>query len=322
MTSRRTNRSSRKAGTEFSLIRDYFSGHPPFHSETRLGIGDDAALLELADDEQLVVSIDTMVEGVHFFPDVDPAALGHKLLAVNLSDLAAMGAEPRWATLALTLPESDPVWLQPFSQGLFDLARQHRVDLVGGDTTRGPLTLTLQIHGVVPKGEAVSRSGARPGDLIAVTGALGAAGHVLQRLLKGQEAEQIRHYLERPQPQLAAGLLLRGRATSMIDLSDGLLADLGHILQRSGVGGWLDLPTIPIHPALAELPQAEQLDLALTAGDDYQLCFTLPPAEWDEVHHGLSEIGVESGVVGKIEAGEGLRWEGGWHPGNRGYQHF
>lgn len=317
-----TSRSSKKRGGEFSLIRDYLSNRPHYHPETRLGIGDDAALLQVPEGHQLVVSIDTMVEGVHFFKGTDPTALGHKLLAVNLSDLAAMGAEPRWATLALTLPENNPAWLQRFSQGLFALADQYQVDLVGGDTTRGPLTLSLQIHGIVPEGKAVTRSGAEPGDLIGVTGRLGAAGYALQQLQRDEPAESLRHHLERPVPQIEAGLQLRDYATAMVDLSDGLLADLGHITERSGVGAQLDLDAIPIDPALLHLDRAQQLDLALTAGDDYQLGFTLP-ARFKEIVSGrLQRVGCGCYLIGEIQAGSGVHWDGGWQPAAEGYQHF
>ncbi len=316
------SRSSRKRGGEFSLIRDHFSNRPHYHPETRLGIGDDAALLQLPEGHQLVVSIDTMVEGVHFLRRTDPAALGHKLMAVNLSDLAAMGAEPRWATLALTLPENDPEWLQQFSRGLFTLADRYKVDLVGGDTTRGPLTLTLQIHGIVPEGKVITRSGAQPGDLIGVTGSLGTAGYALQKLQQGEAAEGIRHCLEKPTPQIEVGLQLRGHATAMVDLSDGLLADLGHITQRSGVGAQLNLSAIPIDPALSYLDRAQQLEFALTAGDDYQLCFIFPEQLKARVEEQLRKVGCEWSVVGKIREGSGILWDEEWQPATEGFQHF
>ena len=316
------SRSNKKGASEFSLIREHFSNQTPHHSETQLGIGDDAALLQVPAGHQLAVSMDTMVEGVHFLKGTDPAALGHKLLAVNLSDLAAMGAEPRWATLALTLPESDPVWLQKFSQGLFAEAERYKVDLVGGDPTRGPLTLTLQIQGIVPNGKAITRSGAQPGDLICVTNTLGVAGYALQQLQQGEMAEAIRHHLEKPTPQVEAGLQLRDHATAMIDLSDGLLADLGHIMERSGVGAHLNLDTIPVDPALAHLSREEQLNFALTAGDDYQLCFTVPPELKEKVDEQLQVMECAWSVVGEIQIEGGLHWEEEWQPVTEGYQHF
>lgn len=316
------SRSSKKGASEFSLIREHFSNQTPHHSETLLGIGDDAALLQVPEGHQLVVSMDTMVEGVHFLKGTDPAALGHKLLAVNLSDLAAMGAEPRWATLALTLPENDPEWLQQFSQGLFALADQYKVDLVGGDTTRGPLTLTLQIHGTVPNGKAITRSGAQPGDLICVTNTLGAAGYALKQLQQDGVAESIRHYLEKPIPQVEAGIQLRDHATAMIDLSDGLLADLGHIIQRSEVGAQLNLDAIPVDSALSHLSREEQLNLSLTAGDDYQLCFTIPNLQKEAVTARLQTVDCMWSVVGAIQAKSGIYWEDEWQPATVGYQHF
>lgn len=315
---------SRKNANEFDLIRDYFSGRSPFHSETLLGIGDDAALLVVPEGHQLVVSVDTMVEGVHFLPDTDPEALGHKLLAVNLSDLAAMGATPRWATLAITLPEQNPDWLASFSSGLFALAERFQVDLVGGDTTRGPLTLTLQIHGTVPEGEAVRRDGAQVGDLIVVTNQLGAAGYALQQLQQGEMAEEIRHTLERPIPQLEAGQILRQQAHAMVDISDGLLADLGHILQQSGVGAEIDLQAIPIHPALYSVALDKQLDFALTAGDEYQLCATIPGDALESVQQQFSAYEIGCSVVGAVVEGEGIQWREGqqWFPSRQGFQHF
>ncbi|MBT3197343.1 MAG: thiamine-phosphate kinase [Gammaproteobacteria bacterium] len=321
-----TNRkSSIKVDTEFSLIERYFAGRDSYHSDTLLSVGDDAALLQIPQNHQLVLSVDTLVEGTHFLKGADPEALAHKLLAVNLSDLAAMGAEPRWATLALTLPEVDSQWLDHFSRGLFLLAERYQIDLVGGDTTRGPLTLTLQIHGIIPLSAEVRRRGAKPGEQICVTNSLGAAGFALQQLLEGEGGASVavlQQPLDRPTPQIEAGLLLRNHATAMIDISDGLLADLGHILEQSGVGAWLELDAIPIHPYLLDLPRVQQLTLALTAGEDYQLCFTLSPERLEEVANGLAEIGCEMSVVGEIRSQSGLHWEGEWRPEKEGFQHF
>ncbi|HIJ35222.1 MAG TPA: thiamine-phosphate kinase, partial [Gammaproteobacteria bacterium] len=198
----------------------------------------------------------------------------------------------------------------------------YQIDLVGGDTTRGPLTLTLQAHGVVPVGKAIRRDGAQAGDLICVTNRLGAAGYALQQLQQGQEAANIRHHLERPMPCVEAGLRLRGYASAMVDVSDGLLADLEHILQRSGVGAKLDLESIPFHPALAELSVEQQLNFALVAGDEYQLCFTLPQEAYPLLCRELEEIAVPITVVGEVEKGNQLKWSGDWSPASRGYQHF
>lgn len=316
---------SSQGDDEFSLIENHFYRAEKYHPETILGIGDDASLLQIPAGKQLVVSIDTMVEGVHFLQDTSPEALGHKLMAVNLSDLAAMGATPVWATLALTIPENDPEWLSRFSRGLFAQADRYKVDLVGGDTTRGPLTLTLQIHGLVPEGSAVRRDGAKTGDLVCVTNSLGAAALALKLVQQGEGAEEVINYLEHPTPRVEAGVILREYATSMIDISDGLLADIGHILERSGVGAAIDLGAIPIHPSLSILPTAEErLELAVTAGDDYELCFTIPEHELLNVEKLLSDIGVTQSVIGVINKDIGLQWHGasGWVPEKSGFQHF
>ena len=322
----KTSKKDRSVGDgEFSLIREFFLGRAKHHSETTLGIGDDASILQVPEGKQLVISVDTMVEGVHFLRGADPESLGHKLLAVNLSDMAAMGAEPVWATLALTIPKKNKEWLEQFSRGLFALADRHRVDLVGGDTTRGPLTLTMQIHGLVSEGRAVRRSGADAGDLVCVTNTLGAAALALELIEQGRDAEEIRHHLERPTPRVEAGIVLRSYATSMIDISDGLLADLGHVLEQSGVGAVLDLDSIPLHPSLLSISSVEKrFDLALGAGDDYELCFTIAVDDLEDVGSQLSELGCDLSVVGTIQQGGGLRWEDstGWSPSRVGFNHF
>ncbi|HPQ94609.1 MAG: thiamine-phosphate kinase [Thiothrix sp.] len=269
--------------SEFSLIKTYFDWPDPPDS-VALGVGDDAALLIPAAHEQLVVTVDTLVSGVHF-PEQTPAhAIGHKALAVNLSDLAAMGATPCWFTLALTLPQADDTWLRDFSTGLSSLARQHGIYLVGGDTTRGPLSITIQVMGTLPAGEALLRSGARPGDLIFVTGTLGGAAAglaVIRQQLKLPDSAQQAciQALNYPIPRLAAGQHLRRLASSCLDLSDGLLGDIRHLLACSGTGARLQQQALPVHPALMHLPRAEILRLALTGGDDYELLFTLPPEQ-------------------------------------------
>ncbi len=314
------------ASGEFSLIRDYFTDKTPSHPQTVLGIGDDAAILEIPENHQLVASIDTMVEGIHFFPDVSPELLGHKILTVNLSDLAAMGAEPAWVTLALALPENDADWLESFQRGFFTLAKQFGVELIGGDTTRcaqGSRTLTVQAHGFVPNGKAARRDGAKPGDLIYVTGQLGEAGLALQLLQKMQQKqnltdsekavlETVRPALERPIPQVEAGQILRKYATAMIDISDGLLADLEHILERSKVGATLDLTKVPCSPHCSQFWGASvALQLALQAGDEYQLCFTISPENVSVIQQKLAEIECTISMIGKIEAGDGITFQGG-----------
>ena len=306
---------------EFDLIRRYFAVYQPQNQQTQLGIGDDCALVNLPADCQLAVTTDTMVENVHFFADVDPAALGHKLLAVNLSDLAAMGAEPFAVTLALTLPKINPDWLAGFSQGFMRLAQTHQVDLIGGDTTSGPLCLTVQALGKLPRGSALIRSGAQAGDLIYVTGCLGDAGLGL-KIKQGYYCKEPQSALERfnwPQPRLAQGLALRGLASACIDISDGLAADLGHILEQSGVGASLNWDNLPLSAAVKDyIESTNDWQLPLTAGDDYELCFTIPP-------HLASQLCFECYCVGVIEAEAGLRvFRGGQLQvlEVRGFEHF
>lgn len=287
---------------EFELIEQFFKPQQVKRQDVALGIGDDCALLTVPADHQLAVSIDTLVAGIHFWENADPVDLGHKALAVNLSDLAAMGATPAWFTLALTLPQPDTAWLTKFCQGLFALARQYQVQLVGGDTTRGPLCITIQVHGFIPRGQAILRSGARPGDLVFVTGCLGDAGLALQ--LRAAAPPSLQQKLHRPEPRIREGLLLRQLANSAIDISDGLAADLSHILSTSGVGATIQLEQLPLSTALlthTDRPSAQML--ALTAGDDYELCFTLP-AEKSLL---LEQSGIAATCIGVVEAQPGLR---------------
>lgn len=288
---------------EFDLIERYFAVHAPQHPFNRLGIGDDCALLNLPADYQLAVTTDTMVENVHFFPDADPYLLGHKLLAVNLSDLAAMGAEPFAVTLALTLPKADESWLPAFAGGFLDLARRYRVDLIGGDTTSGPLTLTVQAMGAVPAGRALLRSGAKAGDLIFVTGQLGNAGlglKINQGYVCDDPALPLRCF-NQPQPRIAEGLFLRDVAHACIDISDGLASDLGHILDRSQVGARLDYQRLPLSIQVRRyIDETQDWQMPLTAGDDYELCFTLPVAA-------AAQLPADCHCVGIIEAEPGLR---------------
>jgi thiamine-monophosphate kinase len=244
-----------------------------------------------------------MVENVHFFADVEPESLGHKLLAVNLSDLAAMGAEPFAVSLALTLPRVDNLWLQGFSQGFLALAREHNVDLIGGDTTAGPLTLTVQALGVVPKGQALLRSTAQVGDLVYVSGQIGNAGLGL-KIKQGyacDNAESALRSFHKPQPRVQAGLALRGKARACIDISDGLAADLGHILQKSAVGACIDYAKLPLSAELNKyIELTGEHNLPLIAGDDYELCFTVPPQI-------AATKEIDGYCIGVIEAEPGLR---------------
>ena len=239
---------------EFSLIARYFDRVRSSRLDVELGIGDDCALLNIPEKQTLAISTDTLVAGNHFLPDIDPADLAYKALAVNLSDLAAMGADPAWLTLALTLPDVDEAWLESFSDSLFDLLNYYDMQLIGGDTTRGPLSMTLGIHGFVPMGRALTRSGAKPGDWIYVTGTPGdsAAGlAILQNRLQVADAKDADYLIKRhlrPSPRILQGQALRDLANSAIDLSDGLISDLGHIVKASDCGARIDLALLPFSP--------------------------------------------------------------------------
>lgn len=300
--------------SEFALIEHYFAAHALQRPDVVLGIGDDCALLTVPAGRQLAVSIDVLVSGHHFLPDAEPEGVGHKALAVNLSDLAAMGAEPAWATLGLTLPAADSDWLDGFCRGFFALADRHDVALVGGDTTRGPLTIAVQVHGFVEPGRALRRAGACPGDRIFVTGTPGEAGVGLA-LLQGEltagggHEAWLRQRLERPLPRLAQGRDLIGLASAAIDVSDGLAQDLGHILERSGVGARLDLDRLPVSPALrATLPtSAARIQAILAGGDDYELCFTVPAPRIADLQARARAWDCACSEIGVIESAPGLR---------------
>ncbi|MDC7823552.1 thiamine-phosphate kinase [Pseudomonas sp. BLCC-B13] len=314
---------------EFELIRRYFAAAPCAQAAEGvvLGIGDDCALLQPAVGQQLAVSTDTLVAGVHFPQPCDPFLLGQRALAVSVSDLAAMGAEPLGFTLALTLPEADPAWLEGFARGLSQMAGQCAIALVGGDTTRGPLSLTLSVFGQLLAGQALTRTGARPGDLLCVGGSLGDAAAALplvlgQQAAAGAAADYLLQRYWAPQPQLALGQWLRGRATAALDISDGLLADCGHIAKASAVALQIERDSLPLSAALRTLAGERAVDCALSGGDDYRLAFTLPAqylpalqAQWPEVV-----------VIGRAVAGQGVQLLDGagrrLDPPSAGYQHF
>lgn len=299
---------------EFALIQRFFAAETPSAPDVALGIGDDCALLRVPADRELAVTTDTLIAGCHFPLKTAPFDIGWKSLAVNLSDLAAMGAQPRWFTLALTLPSADDSWLDGFAAGLRALAHAHDVALVGGDTTRGTLSITITAMGLSPAARALCRSGARSDDAICVTGTLGDAALALQRLQSGvaatsAEDEVLRRRLNRPQPRVEAGIALLGLATAGIDLSDGLAGDLGHILEASACGAELDAAALPRSPGFVELmPDAQTaLDLQLYGGDDYELCLCLPPSAVPAAQAALAVLDLPLTVIGRITAERGLR---------------
>jgi thiamine-monophosphate kinase len=316
---------------EFELIERYFAAVGARRPDVVLGVGDDAALLSVPPGQELVACTDTLVAGRHFPEGFEAADIGWRALAVNLSDLAAMGAEPRWATLALTLPALDEDWLEAFTQGFAALALQHGVALVGGDTTRGPLTLTVQAMGTVPAGRAIRRRGAQPGDLLYVTGWPGdaAAGlALLQGTLAGTGANRAALELKfrRPEPRVAFGQRLVGVASACIDVSDGLAADLGRLVAASQVGAIVRAAELPLSRALFALAgEARARDYALGGGDDYELLFSVPPGARATLARAMSAAGAPAcHCIGEVISGRGVRVVGekGDLPVPRGWDHF
>lgn len=300
---------------EFDLIRRFFQ-RPVQRSP--LGVGDDCALLAPRAGMQLAVSSDMLVQGRHFLPNVHPRLLGHKALAVNLSDLAACGAQPLAFTLALALPRADAPWCEAFSAGLLALADAHHCELVGGDTTQGPLNLCITVFGEVPSGQAILRNGAQVGDDLWVSGTLGDARLALDALLRQHALPapvlaQARQRLEAPTPRVALGQALRGIASSAIDVSDGLLGDLGHILQASGVGASVDIRATRQllhaghHPLMSAMALSRLDACTLAGGDDYELCFTAPPEQRAAVQAAARATDTPVTRIGSIEAQHGLR---------------
>ena len=290
---------------EFNLIEKYFT-RPT--QKAVLGIGDDCALINVSDGCELAISADTLVEGTHFFPNADARSLGHKALAVNLSDLAAMGATARYVTLALTLPKIDDSWLRAFSDGFFALAEQHDVELIGGDTTRGPLSMTLTVFGEVPQGAALRRDGAKAGDDVWVSGTLGDAALALRHLqskttLPPDIFERVAARLHQPEPRLKLGVALRGIASAAIDISDGLIADLTHICERSALSAQIEWPQIPLSPALQSMDVGSRQSCALTGGDDYELCFTAPPSVREKIATISTTLALPLTRIGQLYAG-------------------
>lgn len=317
---------SRDAG-EFDLIariRARVGGR----ADVVLGIGDDAAVLSVPADRQLVVAMDTLNAGVHFPADTAPADIGWKALAVNLSDLAAMGALPAWCTLSLSLPEGDAAWVDAFLDGFLSLAVAYEVALVGGDTTRGPLSVCVTVHGFVEPGRALRRDGAQVGDDVWTSGTLGDAAAALVRWRAGSPVEPaLRGRLDRPAPRVALGRGLMGLAHAAVDVSDGLVADLGHVCVASGVGAQLDVDALPTSEALRGAFDGDlRRELQATGGDDYELCFTAPVSMREDVARVAHEAGVAVTRIGRIVAGEGVAAStaGGvaWTAHVGGYRHF
>lgn len=317
---------------EFELIRRFFATQAVRREDVALGIGDDAALLRVPPGMELAATVDSLVAGVHFPDSLSAEEIGQRALAVNLSDLAAMGAEPAWALLALTLPNADEKWLAGFAQGFFTLAERYKVALAGGNVARGPLNITITLHGLVPEGAALTRSGAQPGDEIYVTGELGAAAaglRLIQNRIGAPGSERLRARFARPEPRVRAGLGLRGLASAAIDISDGFFADLVHILQSSGVGAEVEVEALPLAAEAVELlGRAEARQLAFAGGDDYELCFCVPPANTRFLKEHMDQLGCPVTRVGVVNAEKLLvcrQADGGkWLPDvdTSGYRHF
>lgn len=294
---------------EFDLIAKYFTRSV---KRAALGVGDDCALFATSPGMQLAVSSDMLVEGRHFLSTVAPQRLGHKALAVNLSDLAACGARPIGFTLALAMPRVDERFLEGFARGLLALADEHECELIGGDTTQGPLNLCITVFGELPSGQALLRSGAQAGDDLYVSGTLGDARAALEvfrggLVVDGAAFDSLRRAMEQPQPRVALGQALRGIATSAIDVSDGLLGDLGHILNRSRLGATLDVDALPRSAVLRTLPAALQREYTLAGGDDYELVFSAPPDRAAAVTGAAQASGVGVTRIGRLAADPGLR---------------
>jgi len=315
--------------TEFDLIARYFS-RPSSRGDVLLGVGDDAAVVSMPTNRRLVAAVDTIVEGVHFLEGTDAAAIGHRALAVNLSDLAAMGATPAWFTLSLSIAKNDPTWLEGFSSGLYRLADRYNVALIGGDTVRGQLNVSVQVLGTVEPEAWLARSGAKPGDAIFVSGIPGEAAAglaVLKQSLSRSAAS--RHLVDRflwPEPRIALGRSLRTVASAAIDVSDGLLADLAHICERSGCGAHIDVESLPKSSEMSALFDAAECERwSLTGGDDYELLFTVPPERMLDAEVRIAAAGIRCAPIGRIVEGTGVTCHRGGRPiaiDRRGYDHF
>lgn len=311
---------------EFEIIQRYFKRRSD-DAAIVTGIGDDGAVLRPAAGQELVVVTDSLVAGRHFPADTDPADIGWRCLAVNLSDCAAMGATPRWVFLNIALPEADEAWLEGFAGGFFELAEREDVTLAGGDTTRGPLCITVTLLGELPAGAAITRSGAQPGDAILVTGWPGRARAALENWRAGRPvAAGLQQAWQRPEPLTAAVHSLRRHATASIDVSDGLVADLGHVLAASDCGASLDADALPVADALAETVGEDVIDYVLHGGDDYELCICCPEQQVEDCLRELADAGIVAHRIGRVEAEAGLRLSTSdgdtWELPITGFDHF
>jgi thiamine-monophosphate kinase len=337
---------------EFELIRRYFQRHEPQRDALNvvqqhaardaqhgvvLGIGDDAAVLRLPEGSELVAAVDTLVAGRHFPVGTAARSIGYRALAVNLSDLAAMGATPAWATLALTMPNADGQWLQEFSDGLFDIAQQHGVILVGGDTTRGPLTVSVQILGSVPRGTALRRGGASAGDLLAVSGTLGdagaglkfasaAVGDVDRSGARGGAVDALIRRFDYPSPRVQLGLAARGAASAAMDISDGLTGDLPKLAAASGLHAHVNVERLPLSAALlATVDAAQAREWALSAGDDYELLLAASPVSYPKLEAAARQLNLTLTIIGELSSGSGVSWSldgADYTPAASGFDHF
>jgi len=295
---------------EFELIKQFFTEQAVKRKDVLLGIGDDCAVVSSTENQNIVVTTDTLVAGVHFPLGTSPKAIGHKAVAVNLSDIAAMGAKPSWISLAITLPEVNDDWLSEFCSGVFELCEYYNVQLIGGDTTQGPLSITITAQGITPEGKYLSRSGAKSGDWLYVTGELGDAALALQHykesvLTENDIIEQVQNKLDFPKPRVLAGQALREYASAAIDISDGLLSDLGHICQASNVGANIVLDAIPLSDAMKKSQSFDDsVHLALNGGDDYELLFTVSEDKKVGMETALSHAGTAITCIGQINASQ------------------
>lgn len=313
--------------SEFEIIAQHFRRVRPLRDDVLLSIGDDAAVLQVPAGHHLAMTVDTLVAGRHFPEQTDAFDVGYKALAVNLSDLAAMGASPAWATLSLTLPAADESWLTAFAKGFFQLATEHRVDLVGGDTTRGPLSITVQLSGFLKAGQALRRDSARPGQKLFVTGTPGDAAYALKQIKAGSGVDPyLLRRLNRPESRVDFGLALAGSGAAVIDISDGLLADLGHMVRASQCGARVWVDRLPRSTALRLRPSEAVLSCQLQGGDDYELCFALDPGQVARVERIADQQQLQLTQIGVIEPQPGIRCQhhdgSRYHPAGLGFDHF